>query len=289
MNSRSENLENGYSSESWSLRSVVASMMRAMAQVHISQDSIHMTLGWVVWLHRLAYIFAWDSSRQYAKPMGRIRIRLPLPEQCSPPKLLRIRWRASSGLCWLNISNAHLTVPPMSKQLSTAERKPSLYQRWYCSSWWTSSNPPINLDSGVSLYVESEWARQSIIDVSSVQTPGGRLKVLFGNMVVINGKDPRFWNSCGAPRASIQAVAAMERRIFVATEAGVGSCDRRECDSDIGEVGAAPVARSDAAFLPFVQKFKGMVVWMRVRIRKRIGCPTYLLIYNNFQPSTRLT
>lgn len=85
------------------------------------------------------------------------------------------------------------------------------------------------------MYVEIEWAKQSIMDVSSVQTPGGRLKFWLGNMVVTNEKDARFWNSWGAPRASIQAVAAIERRIFVAAEAGVGSCIWREIESIIGE------------------------------------------------------
>lgn len=48
-------------------------------------------------------------------------------------------------------------------------------------------------------------------------------------------------------------MAAIERRIFVAAEACVGSCVWRELDSDIGEVGAPPVPgrRLDAAFLIF--------------------------------------
>lgn len=46
-------------------------------------------------------------------------------------------------------------------------------------------------------------------------------------------------------------MAAIERRIFVAADAGVGSCDWRERGSDIGEVGTLLLLerRSGATFL----------------------------------------
>jgi hypothetical protein len=76
---------------------------------------------------------------------------------------------------------------------------------------------------GVSLKVEIELARQSIMEVSSVQTPGGSWKLLLGIIEVTKGNENRLWNSEGPPRASTIAVARRQSRILVAEEAGVGT------------------------------------------------------------------
>jgi len=72
------------------------------------------------------------------------------------------------------------------------------------------------------------------MEVSSVHTPGGRLKLKLGVMEVTKGNVERLWNSTGPPRASTIAVASMERRILVAVDAYVGSWLRRA-------VGVAPI------------------------------------------------
>ena len=80
----------------------------------------------------------------------------------------------------------------------------------------------------------------------------------------------------------------MERRIFVAAEAGVGSCVRREVCSDIGEVEVLlePERRPDADFLILgIQESIGGRErdrvcgkwWGEVKIRKK----TNSLYYNN--------
>ena len=108
-------------------------------------------------------------------------------------------------------------------------------------------------ESGVSLKVEIELARQSVVEVSSVQTPGGRPKLLLGSMEVTKGNENRLWNSAGPPRASTIAVARRESRILVAEAAGVGTWKRRAVCSRTGDLGAEPDAcPSTDIFLPLI-------------------------------------